>query len=200
LFADCATAVADQIIVDHGGPAFDAAGFEAMAGEARRIMVDQVARLATIAGGVLAAAERVAARVVDLEERDRTGTLRDALAAVRRQLDDLVRPGFVTSAGTGHLADLLRYLEAVRRRLDRLPADARRDADRQAAVGRVEDRYERYVEQVVDGTAAPGVTAGISGIRWMIEEMRVSLWAQALGTPFPVSEERIMRAMDRMAA
>ena len=147
----------------------------------------------------MAAAERASEQAARLQQRDRARTLGEALADVRRQLDDLVHPGFVTSAGTDRLADLLRYLEAVRRRLDRLPVDARRDSERQGAVARVQARYERFVEQVIDGTAPPGVTAGLSGIRWMIEELRVSLWAQSLGTPYPVSEERIMRAMDRMA-
>ncbi|HET9077418.1 MAG TPA: ATP-dependent RNA helicase HrpA [Acidimicrobiales bacterium] len=200
LFTDCATAVADRIMVGHGGPAFDRAGFEAMAADARRGLVDRVARLATIAGGVMAAAEQVHDAIDRLDRADRSGQLQPALADVGQQVADLVRPGFVTSAGTGRLGDLLRYLEAAGRRLERLPADVRRDTERQAAVGRVRARYEELVDQVLAGTAPAGVRAGLADVRWMIEELRVSLWAQSLGTPAPVSEARIMRAIDRMTA
>lgn len=198
LLSDCATAVADRIIVAHGGPPFDATGFDAMAADARRDMVDRVARLATISGGVMAAAEQVDDAAARLERQDRAGQLGLALADVRNQLRELIHPGFVTSAGTSRLGDLLRYLDAAGRRLQRLPADIRRDAERQAAVGRVKIRYEEMLEQVMAGTAAPAVGAGLADIRWMIEELRVSLWAQSLGTPEPVSEARILRALDRL--
>ena len=200
LFDDCATAVADRIIVAHGGPAYDRAGFEAMAATARRDLVDRVARLATIAGGVLAAAEQIDDALRRLERTDRSGRLRAALADVDCQVADLVRPGFVTSAGTARLGDLLRYLEAAGRRLERLPADIARDTERQAVIGRVRGRYELLVDQVAAGTAPPSVRTGLPEIRWMIEELRVSLWAQALGTPVPVSEARIVRAIERMTS
>jgi ATP-dependent helicase HrpA len=198
LFDDCATAVADRIIVAHGGPAFDRAGFETMAASARRDMVDRVARLATIAGGVLAAAEQVQDAARRLERADRAGRLQPALADVRGQVDDLTRAGFVTSAGTSRLGDLLRYLEAAGRRLERLPGDITRDGERQAVVNRVRRRYEMLLDQVASGVAPASVRAGLPGIRWLIEELRVSLWAQTLGTPAPVSEARIMRAIDRL--
>jgi ATP-dependent helicase HrpA len=198
LLADCATAVADQIIVAHGGPAFDAVGFEALAAEARAGLVERVARVATIAGSVLGAAEQVRERVVRLEHDDRAGILRPALADVRRQLRDLVYAGFVTSFGTARFRDLLRYLQAALRRLERLPADARRDAERQARIDRLRARYERLAAQVAGGSASPSFRAALSEVPWMIEELRVSLWAQDLGTPEPVSEERIMRAIDRL--
>ena len=200
LLADCATAVTDRIIMAHGGPPFDATRFDAMASDARRDLVDRVARLATIAGGVMAAAEQVDDAASRLERQDGAGQLRLALADVRRQVRDLTRPGFVTSAGTARLGDLLRYLDAAGRRLQRLPADARRDAERQAAVGRVTSRYETMVDQVLAGTAPAEVRAGLADIRWMIEELRVSLWAQSLGTQGPVSEARIMRAIDQLGA
>ncbi len=200
LLSDCATAVTDRIIVAHGGPAFDATRFEAMAADARRDMADRVARLATIAGGVMAAAEQVEDAASRLERQDRTGQLGLALADVRNQLRELTHPGFVTSAGTSRLGDLLRYLDAAGRRLQRLPADVRRDAERQAAVGRVKSRYEDLLDRVLAGTAGPGVQAGLADIRWMIEELRVSLWAQSLGTPEPVSEARILRAIERLGS
>ncbi len=196
LLVDCTTAAAEQIVAAHGGPAFDAGGFAAMEAEARRELLDRSARLATVAGDALAAAARVTERVAWLDERDTKGVLRVALADVRHQVDDLVHPGFVTSTGAEHLDHLLRYLAATLQRLERLPADIRRDADRQAAVGRVRHRYEQLVTQVRATGASGQAGEALSRARWMIEELRVSLWAQSLGTPAPVSEERIMRTLE----
>jgi ATP-dependent helicase HrpA len=205
LLEDCSAAVADQIIAAHGGPAFDAAVFEAIAVEARSGLVDRVARVATLAGAVIAAAEHVEEGAARLERRDRAGLLGAALADVRHQLAGLVHPGFVSEAGTGRFRDLLRYLEAARRRLEHLPADARRDTERQQVVTRVQARYERFAGGPGSGSGAPSAPSrrdgsGRAEVRWMIEELRVSLWAQELGTAGPVSEERIMRVLDRMGA
>ncbi len=193
LAADVAAAVADRIIVAHGGPAFEAAGFAAMAEEAQRSLVERVVRVTTIAGGVLAAASRLEQRIAALEQADRAGLVSPAIADLRRQLARLVFPGFVSAAGTTRLGDLLRYLEAMSRRLDRLPADARRDANRQAAVSRVQARLDALHAHAGGGP----LPAWAQDVRFMIEELRVSLWAQELGTPSPVSEARIVRAIDR---
>lgn len=198
LLDDCASAAIDDILTRHGGPAYDEAGFEVLAGDARAGLQDRVATLATIAGGVLAAAERVEERVAALERRDRTGDLAASLADVRRQLDRLVGPGFVAMTGSAHLADLMRYLEAAYRRLERLPAGVRRDTEHMARIARVQSRYERLADQVVEGTASPAVMRGLARVRWMLEELRVSLFAQVLGTAGPVSEERINRLLDAM--
>jgi ATP-dependent helicase HrpA len=118
-------------------------------------------------------------------------------ADIRAQLSALVYPGFVAETGAGRLRDLARYLQAVTRRLDKLPESVARDAERMAAVQRVTDAYR-------DGLSAlpPAARTGPEpqAIRWMIEELRVSLFAQTLGTPAPVSEKRIRAAIDRLAA
>jgi ATP-dependent helicase HrpA len=200
LLDDCAAAVADDIILRHGGPSFEAAGFHTMAADAREEMVDRVARLAAEAGGVMVAAGEVEAAAGRLEQGDRHQWLAPALEDVRSQLDRLVHPGFVTGAGPGRLGDIHRYLEAAGRRLERLPGDVGRDRQRQAVIERVQARYEALVDVVVAGSAPAGAAARLGEVRWMIEELRVSLWAQALGTRAPVSEARIMRALEGLAA
>lgn len=198
VLADCAGAAVDDVITAGGGPAFTAAGFARLAATASATVPERVVGLATIAGGIVAGAERVEERAAFLESRDRSGVLSAALADVRHQLDGLVHPGFVASCGTAHLGDVLRYMEAAAHRLDRLPGDAARDARRMASVQRVQRRYDDLVDLVVEGLAPPAVMAGLAGVRWMLEELRVSLFAQTLGTPVPVSEERITRALDAM--
>ena len=109
------------------------------------------------------------------------------------QFRRLLPVGFVAAAGVARLADLTRYLTAIARRLERLPRDVDIDRARMARVHAVQAAYDDLVR------ALPAVRAGASDVRaigWQLEELRVSLWAQQLGTPRPVSEQRIYRAID----
>jgi ATP-dependent helicase HrpA len=88
--------------------------------------------------------------------------------------------------------DLLRYLRALQRRLDALPADAARDRDRTGVVQRLAQEVDAAV------AALPPERRGdddVRAVRWMLEELRVSLFAQTLGTAGPVSEQRVRRAL-----
>jgi ATP-dependent helicase HrpA len=111
---------------------------------------------------------------------------------MRAQLAGLIYPGFISAAGARRLPDLVRYLRGIGRRLDKAPDDLARDADRTATVGRVTQAYARHQREL----AAAG-RADDGAARWLIEELRVSLFAQTLGTPVRVSEQRIMSAIGR---
>jgi ATP-dependent helicase HrpA len=117
----------------------------------------------------------------------------DAIDDIRGQLDRLLPAGFVTATGVGRLADLTRYLTAIGRRLERLPRDIAGDRDRMQRVHAVEDAYHDLVGALLPGRAAD---QDVRDIARQIDELRVSLWAQQLGTPRPVSEQRIYRAID----
>ncbi|HEY8300424.1 MAG TPA: ATP-dependent RNA helicase HrpA [Jatrophihabitans sp.] len=116
-----------------------------------------------------------------------------AIEDVREQFRRLLPVGFVARAGHARLPDLARYLTAIARRLELLPRDPDVDAARMARVHAVQTAYDELVRALpATRAAAPDVTA----IGWQLEELRVSLWAQQLGTPRPVSEKRIYRALD----
>ncbi|MFI5506327.1 ATP-dependent RNA helicase HrpA [Mycobacterium sp. NPDC051804] len=120
-------------------------------------------------------------------------TQADAIADIRDQLARLMPKGFVTATGAGRLIDLTRYLTAINRRLDRLPHAVGADRERMQRVHDVQEALDDLV-----GALSP-TRAGADDIRDIarqIEELRVSLWAQQLGTPRPVSEKRIYRAID----
>ena len=117
----------------------------------------------------------------------------DAFADVRAQLDRLLPRGFVTATGRARLADVTRYLTAIRRRLDRLPHGIQADRERMHRVHAVQEAYDELVQAL---SPTRGTAADVRDIAWQIEELRVSLWAQQLGTPRPVSEQRIYRAID----
>ena len=120
----------------------------------------------------------------------------DAIADIRSQLDRLMPKGFVTATGAARLADLTRYLTAIGRRLDRLPHSVGADRERMDRVHAVQDALDDVI-----GALSPTRAAAddIRDIEQQIEELRVSLWAQQLGTPRPVSEQRIYRAIDAIA-
>jgi len=113
----------------------------------------------------------------------------DSVNDIQAQRKRLVFNGFVTAAGYARLSDVERYLTAILRRLDKLPERPARDADWTYAVGGVWEAYEEARAQLGDD---PRLTE----VRWMIEELRVSYFAQTLKTAYPVSEKRIYRAID----
>ena len=109
----------------------------------------------------------------------------------------LLHRGFVATAGRRRLPDVVRYLRAMTHRLDKLPATAARDELWMRQVAAVTAEYEQLRAQV-PATGAPDDP--VVRVRWMIEELRVGLFAQAVGTPRPISEQRIYKAMDQINA
>jgi ATP-dependent helicase HrpA len=122
-------------------------------------------------------------------------TDRDIADDVRHQLGDLVFPGFVSEWGSTRLRELPRYLQAATVRLESLPGSAVRDRQATIELDRALAAYDRLVAVLPENRKhAPAVTE----IWWMIEEFRVSLFAQKLGTPYPVSVKRIEKAIDQV--
>jgi len=83
----------------------------------------------------------------------------------------------------------------MERRLDKLPENPARDAASMAIAQRAEQAYQQAVAGL---PAARRTDADVAGVRWMLEELRVSLFAQTLGTQGPVSENRILSALGRL--
>jgi ATP-dependent helicase HrpA len=188
LLEDCAAAAADQVIADAGGPAWDAAGFAALLAAARRDLAPIAAEVVRTAARVLGEAHEAEAALARAEGRP---ALAAAVADVRAQLSGLIHAGFIAQTGARRLPDLIRYLRGIVRRLEKAPEDLARDAERMATVDRVTQAYARHRREL----AAAG-RPDDGAARWMIEELRVSLFAQTLGTPVRVSEQRIMHLLD----
>jgi ATP-dependent helicase HrpA len=187
LMDDCLAGAVDALVAQAGGPAWDEAGFARLREHVRAGLADTLYAVVSEVRDILAAA-------YELEQRLRNTTNLSLVAAytdVRAQLGRLVHAGFVAETGWQRLGDLPRYLAAIGRRLDKLPAGAARDRDQLRRVAEVEDAYRELRAEVPDSEA-------LRDIRWMIEELRVSVFAQSLGTPYPVSEKRIYRAMDEV--
>jgi ATP-dependent helicase HrpA len=192
LLDDCEACAADQVIADSGGPAWDADGFARLLAAARPALPLATSRVLDATGQVLEAAHEAESRL-DAS----SPALAPALADARAQFAALIYPGFVSETGLARLPDLVRYLRAISRRLDTAATDPARDAERMAAVHRVTDAYSRAVAEL---PPARRQDPGVQSVRWMIEELRVSLFAQVLGTSGPVSEKRIRAALDRLTS
>ena len=195
LLDDCAAAAADEIIAAAGGPAWDKAAFDALLSAARLRLAARTADMVGSVANVLAEAHAVQARLDDATGSLAGAAMAPAVADMRAQLAGLVRPGFVVQVGPARLADLVRYLKAIAYRMDKAPWEAARDTDRMAVVHRVSAQAEQVLARL--GPAARLSEAAVS-VPWTIEELRVSLFAQSLGTAFPVSEQRIAAALDRL--
>ncbi|MFY1701431.1 ATP-dependent RNA helicase HrpA [Micromonospora sp. WMMA1923] len=189
LIEDAAGAAIDKLVGDAGGPAWDAAGFTALRDRVRADLVDTVVEVMDRVRRVLAAAYAVEQRL----GATRNLAVVAALADIRAQLAGLVHAGFVTETGYARLPDLLRYLTAIERRLDRLAGNPQRDRSQQDRIAVVQKEYADLLAALPETRRS---SAAVRQIRWMIEELRVNVFAQALGTPYPVSEQRIYRAMD----
>jgi ATP-dependent helicase HrpA len=104
-----------------------------------------------------------------------------------------VHRGFVAEAGAAQLRQLPRYLAAVAERRGKLAASVGRDRLLMDQVAGLQEAYLNRVDALPDGRPP---SAALEKVRWMLEEFRVSLWAQPLGTAYPVSDTRIRKALD----
>ncbi|WP_067656308.1 ATP-dependent RNA helicase HrpA [Nocardia harenae] len=185
LVEDCRAAAADELLTAEGGPVRDPKEFEALVARVRPRFTGTVAAIVRLVAPVLAAATELEGALADTTERDIADD-------VRRQLADLVFPGFVSDHGPARLRELPRYLRAATARLHALPASAPRDRQGMDQLDRVLTAYAGLL------TALPAprrTTRAVTDIWWMIEELRVSLFAQRLGTPYPISAKRIEKAI-----
>jgi ATP-dependent helicase HrpA len=190
LLDDCTAAVTDHLLARHGGPAWDEEGFNALRSAVRADLADAVRDVGRCVGAIL-----VAAAAVDRGLAGLTAVpVQPAEIDLRVQRARLVHPGFVRFTGLDHLADVERYLRAMARRMEKLPGDVARDTQRMRIVQELEATYERLLTSLPPARR----TAEVAEVRWMLEELRVSLFAQVVGTAFPVSEQRVRRALDAL--
>jgi ATP-dependent helicase HrpA len=191
LFADCVACAVDGLIGEAGGPAWDADGFERIVAHVRPRLHAASYEVVAWAEEILRGAHEARLRLDGL----RSPALEPAAVDIRAQLDGLITPGFLTAAGGVRLPALARYMKAIGRRLDKLAENAGRDAQQMAVVHRVQDAYRGALATLP--AEARSVDA-VREIRWQIEELRVSLFAQTMGTPSPVSERRIVASIENL--
>ncbi|SNS68262.1 ATP-dependent helicase HrpA [Actinomadura mexicana] len=191
LFDDCVTAAADRLIAEAGGPAWDEDGYGSLYDRVRADLYDATAQIVGLVERILAEAHEIDRRLRGTASL----TLVPALTDVRGHLGTLVRPGFVTATGWARLPDLPRYLRALQVRLDKLPENPGRDRMLAHQVEVLTQEYDQTLRRL---HPARREEEPARQIRWMLEELRVSLFAQQLGTRYPVSDKRIRKAMAQL--
>lgn len=188
LFDDCVACAADELMSRYGGPVWDGPAFTALHDKVRAELFDTTAEVVTRVQDIL----KVWHTVVTLLPDSRSTP---AIEDVRDQVADLVYAGFVTETGYKRLPDLLRYLKGAQRRLEKMSEDRFRDEERMHKVHDIEDDYHELVEKLPPARRSDD---DVRQIHWMIQELRVSYFAQTLGTPYSVSDKRIRKAMDQL--
>jgi ATP-dependent helicase HrpA len=185
---DATLAAVEALVNAAGGPAWDERGFAVL----RDYVAGELAETtAKVVAWVVRILDRVRAVQRAMDALAPEPALQPARLDVARQLGRLVFPGFVRATGVARLADVERYLRGAALRIERLPAQVAPDRDRMAAVAELEAAYAERVQQW-RGRAAP---PQLGEVRWMLEELRVSHFAQGLGTRGSVSSKRIKRAL-----
>ncbi|HSJ20654.1 MAG TPA: ATP-dependent RNA helicase HrpA [Nocardioidaceae bacterium] len=188
LLEDCVAAAVDQVVEEHG-LVWDEPAFAVLAAKVRdeveartRSVLQDVARVLT----EWRETDRLLSGSADLP-------LLPALADMKAQVGRLVHRGFVSDVGAAQLRELPRYLVAVRQRREKLPSSVGRDRLLMDQVTNLQEAYLHRMEALPEGRPP---SAALRKVRWMLEELRVSLWAQQLGTAHPVSGARIRKALD----
>ncbi|MCU1573625.1 MAG: ATP-dependent helicase [Micrococcaceae bacterium] len=192
LIADCTLAAVDKLT-----PAelpWSQEAFLQLYEVVRAELIDTVFTVTAIVERILSSTRRIRKQLKGTTSL----ALISALNDIQSQLDHLVFPGFVAQTGYNQLSQLPRYLMAVERRLEKLPSNVQRDGLSMAIVQRLEREYDDAVAAAVPMDGAP--TGQLEHVRWMIEELRVSLFAVELGTAYSVSEKRIRTALNQALA
>ncbi|ENM3737057.1 ATP-dependent RNA helicase HrpA [Vibrio cholerae] len=189
LIDDCIACGVDKLIEERCGMVWEPQAFEALKEHVRAELGDTVVEIAKQVETILTTAYNINKRLkgkVDF-------TMAFALSDVKAQIEGLIFSGFATECGWKRLPDILRYMRAIERRMEKLPVDPNKDRLHMLKVESVTNKYKELLNKIPKGMAIPD---NVREIRWMLEELRVSYFAQQLGTPYPVSDKRIINAIE----
>ncbi len=108
---------------------------------------------------------------------------------IKNQLEHLIFKGFITEIGVDRLDDVVRYLRGIVRRLEKLTIDVNQDRLKMLEIEKVIAQYENLLQKTKSKNTV--LSKDLIELRWMIEELRISFFAQNLGTAYPISVKRI---------
>lgn len=185
LIRDCTVAALDHL-VPHT-PIFTHAEYSELYEHVRAELIETVFDVTKLVAEILSEATALKKAI----KKATSLTTMHAVSDVKAQMENLVYPGFVAQTGYDQLVHLPRYLKAAQVRLTKLGPNLHRDNQLMLTVQDLEDSYDNAVKSLPAGTIVPDA---LHRVNWMIEELRVSFFAQELGTAYTVSEKRIAKA------
>ena len=192
LIDDCIACAVDKLVADFGGFVWDEAGFEKLRDFVRENLNEVTVDIAQKVEQILSLNHALNQRLKGKMDF----TMAFAFSDIKAQLSGLIYPGFVQKSGYDRLPDLQRYLQAIDKRIDKLAQDVNRD---RAAMLRVEQVQQAYQQLLAKLPKSKPISDEIAEIRYMIEELRVSLFAQQLGTKYQVSDKRILNVINEIS-
>ena len=185
LIRDCTVAALDHL-VPHT-PIFTHAEYSELYEHVRAELIETVFDVTKLVAEILSEATALKKAI----KKATSLTTMHAVSDVKAQMENLVYPGFVAKTGYDQLVHIPRYLKAAQVRLTKLGPNLHRDNQLMLTVQDLEDSYDNAVKSLPAGTIVPDT---LRRVNWMIEELRVSFFAQELGTAYTVSEKRIAKA------
>ena len=185
LIRDCTVAALDHL-VPHT-PIFTYAEYSELYEHVRAELIETVFDVTKLVAEILSEATALKKAI----KKATSLTTMHAVSDVKAQMENLVYPGFVAQTGYDQLVHLPRYLKAAQVRLTKLGPNLHRDNQLMLTVQDLEDSYDNAVKSLPAGAIVPDA---LRRVNWMIEELRVSFFAQELGTAYTVSEKRIAKA------
>ena len=185
LIDDCIACAVDKLIADFGGFVWNEEGFDKLRDFVRENVNEVTVDIAQKVEQILTLTHQLNQRLKGKMDF----TMAFALSDMKSQISGLIYQGFVQKSGYARLPDLLRYLQAIDKRMDKLVQDVNRD---RAAMLRVEQVQQAYQQLLAKLPKSKPISDEVAEIRYMIEELRVSLFAQQLGTKYQVSDKRVL--------
>lgn len=185
LIRDCTVAALDHL-VPHT-PIFTHTEYSELYEHVRAELIETVFDVTKLVAEILSEATALKKAI----KKATSLTTMHAVSDVKAQMENLVYPGFVAKTGYDQLVHIPRYLKAAQVRLTKLGPNLHRDNQLMLTVQDLEDSYDNAVKSLPAGTIVPDA---LRRVNWMIEELRVSFFAQELGTAYTVSEKRIAKA------
>ena len=185
LIDDCIACAVDKLIADFGGFVWNEEGFDKLRDFVRENVNEVTVDIAQKVEQILTLTHQLNQRLKGKMDF----TMAFALSDMKSQIAGLIYQGFVQKSGYARLPDLLRYLQAIDKRMDKLAQDVNRD---RAAMLRVEQVQQAYQQLLTKLPKSKPISDEVAEIRYMIEELRVSLFAQQLGTKYQVSDKRVL--------
>ena len=185
LIDDCIACAVDKLIADFGGFVWNQEDFDKLRDFVRENVNEVTVDIAQKVEQILTLTHQLNQRLKGKMDF----TMAFALSDMKSQISGLIYQGFVQKSGYARLPDLLRYLQAIDKRMDKLAQDVNRD---RAAMLRVEQVQQAYQQLLAKLPKSKPISGEVAEIRYMIEELRVSLFAQRLGTKYQVSDKRVL--------
>ena len=190
LLDDLRLAAIDKLMHEGNAPVWDEDSFNRLRDLVRGKLNDTALELGALAGEILTCAHELKRKL----KGNIPLSVAMAYADVEQSLDNLIRKGFMSQTPHENLMDFPRYIKAFMERLDKVIRDPVRDQMLSRQLGEVKELYKNTLSRY----AHKEIPKSLEKVRFMIEELRVSYFAQHLGVKGPISDKRIENELKRI--